>query len=366
MVRRRFSILFVEFILAAAALPVSAQNPGQNKPQSPPAQAPATTVMPTDPTELMRLAAQLNGLDFPDMKPWHVKATYQTFDEKGEPRDQGTFEEWWAGPEKDKRVYTSPSFTQTEYITPAGRFRVGSQDGPPLAESMVRARLVSPMPMEADFRSVQIQRRDNPFPKSKLACAELVPPLKRLEAGYPIGVFPVYCFDQDKPILRFSSSYGLLNSSYERIGLLAGHYIGLDLGISDWKNTFATVHVEGANLLAQVNDADFIPPVEAQVLPAGGTATVAPSVLAGRKLSGSVPAYPSAAKQESVEGTVRLAAIIGEDGHIRELRVIEAPDAILARSALIAVHDWQYQPYLLNGHPVEVQTEIKVIYQLGR
>jgi TonB family protein len=287
------------------------------------------------------------------------------FDDKGQPKSNGTFEEWWAGPEKDKRVYTSPSFTQTEYLTPTGRFRMGSQDGLPLAEFMVRARLIRPVSLEADPRSVQIQRRDNPFPKSKLTCVELVPPLKRLEVGDPVGVFPVYCFDYDKPILRFSGSYGLLNSTYEQIGLLAGHYIGLDIRIGDWKTTFVTIHVERANLLPQVNDADFIPPVEAQVLPAGSAVTMAPNVLAGRKLSGSVPAYPATAKQHKVEGTVRLAAIIGEDGHIRELRLIEAPDTTLGLAALVAVHDWQYQPYLLDGHPVAVQTEIRVIYKLG-
>jgi len=76
--------------------------------------------------------------------------------------------------------------------------------------------------------------------------------------------------------------------------------------------------------------------------------------------------YPSTAKQQRIEGTVHLAATIAEDGHVRELRVVDAPDASLALSSLIAVHDWRYQPYLLNGHPVEVHTEIKVIFQLGR
>lgn len=299
------------------------------------------------------------------MKPWHLRATYQTFDDKGQPKSQGTFEEWWAGPEKDKRVFTSPTFTQTEYVTSGGKFRVGSQGGPPLAESLVRARLVNPIPMEADLKSDQIQRRDSPFLKSKLVCVELVPALRRVEIGSPVGVFPIYCFEPDKPILRFSGSYGLLNSSYERIGLLAGHYIGLDVRISDWKNPFVAIHVENANLISQVNDADFVPPAGTEALPTTGTVTLAPGLVAGRKLSGSVPVYPSTAKQQRLEGTVRLAAIITEDGHIRELRVMETPDASLALSALIAVHDWRYQPYLLNGRPVEVQTEIKVIYKLG-
>lgn len=188
--------------------------------------------------------------------------------------------------------------------------------------------------------------------------------MKRQKHGSPVGLFPLYCFDTDKPILRFSGSYRLLNSSYERIGELAGQYIGLDIRISDWKTTVVTIHVESANLLSQVNDVDFILSVETQILPARAAVEVLSGVLAGRKLSGSVPAYPILAKQGRIEGRVSLAALISEDGHIRELRVVEAPDQSLALAALMAVHDWRYQ-YLLNGHPVEVQTTINVIYRLG-
>jgi TonB family protein len=360
MVRRPFSLFFVVFVVLAAT-----QAPAQNQTQTQTPPAVSVPVMPNDPTQLMQLAPQVNGLGSPDMKPWHLKATYQTFDDQGKPINQGTFEEWWAGPKKDRRVYTSAAFTQTEYRTAAGNFRVGSQDGPPLSEYLVRARLIDPMPAEKDMEGTQLQRREDPFPKTKLNCVELARPMKRAEHGSPVGLFPLYCFDTDKPILRFSGSYGLLNSSYERIGELAGHYIGLDVRISDWKTTFVTIHVESANLLSQVNDVDFIPPVETQVLPAGAVLEVPSGVLAGRKLSGSVPAYPVLAKQGRIEGRVSLAALISEDGHIRELRVVEAPDPSLALAALMAVHDWRYQPYLLNGHPVEVQTTINVIYRLG-
>jgi protein TonB len=35
-------------------------------------------------------------------------------------------------------------------------------------------------------------------------------------------------------------------------------------------------------------------------------------------------------------------------------------------SALAAVRQWMYKPYLLNGYPVEVETTITVNYNLGR
>ena len=57
----------------------------------------------TDPARILELAANQNGLTSPDLKPWYLKATYSTFDEHNQPRDAGTFEEWWVSPTKYKR-----------------------------------------------------------------------------------------------------------------------------------------------------------------------------------------------------------------------------------------------------------------------
>ena len=35
------------------------------------------------------------------------------------------------------------------------------------------------------------------------------------------------------------------------------------------------------------------------------------------------------------------------------------------KAALDAVHSWRYQPTLLNGDPVEVETTIQVVFALG-
>jgi TonB family protein len=65
-----------------------------------------------------------------------------------------------------------------------------------------------------------------------------------------------------------------------------------------------------------------------------------------------------------VSGTVRLGAIIGSDGKIRSLKFASIPDADLGIAAVAAVRHWRYQPYLLNGVPVDVQTEITVNFEI--
>ena len=77
------------------------------------------------------------------------------------------------------------------------------------------------------------------------------------------------------------------------------------------------------------------------------------------------PIYPIEAKQAGVSGTVVLGAIIGTDGTVKELHIVSGPGP-LQQAALDAVSTWRYRPYLLNGQPVEVRTQINVIFTLAR
>ena len=75
------------------------------------------------------------------------------------------------------------------------------------------------------------------------------------------------------------------------------------------------------------------------------------------------PVYPPAARSARVQGTVVLQAVIGKDGQIADLHVITG-DPMLAPAAIGAVQQWRYKPYLLEGQPVEVDTQIQVNFQL--
>jgi protein TonB len=77
------------------------------------------------------------------------------------------------------------------------------------------------------------------------------------------------------------------------------------------------------------------------------------------------PNYPPLAKQARISGVVKLSAVIGKDGTIRELQTISG-HPLLVPAALEAVKQWVYQPTLLNGEPVEVQTQIDVNFTLSQ
>ena len=76
------------------------------------------------------------------------------------------------------------------------------------------------------------------------------------------------------------------------------------------------------------------------------------------------PTYPAIAKAARISGTVVLQATISKTGAIENLRVISGPPMLQA-GALSAVKTWRYRPYLLNGEPVEVETTVNVVFNLG-
>ncbi|HEV1995406.1 MAG TPA: energy transducer TonB [Candidatus Acidoferrum sp.] len=91
--------------------------------------------------------------------------------------------------------------------------------------------------------------------------------------------------------------------------------------------------------------------------------SVAGNVAKAKLVRQVTPRYPEAAKQEHLQGTVRLHAIIQKDGSIRQLRVLTGYCS-LSEASIEAVRQWRYRPTLLNGEPVEVDTIIEVIFQL--
>lgn len=76
------------------------------------------------------------------------------------------------------------------------------------------------------------------------------------------------------------------------------------------------------------------------------------------------PDYPAPARQSRIQGKVVLAAVIGKEGAIEHLQVLSG-HPMLIPAALEAVRQWRYRPYILNGDPIEVDTQITVIFTLG-
>ncbi|MGE5487494.1 MAG: energy transducer TonB [bacterium] len=76
-----------------------------------------------------------------------------------------------------------------------------------------------------------------------------------------------------------------------------------------------------------------------------------------------IPEYPMAARQARVEGVVHIRAIIGIDGKVRDVEVVDG-HPLLRNAAASAVRKWRYEPMKLNGKPVEAKADIAVKFRL--
>lgn len=132
-----------------------------------------------------------------------------------------------------------------------------------------------------------------------------------------------------------------------------------NLGQSATLHYFA--YVDGAfryigNLKAETTGPDPHP-VKVPRIRVGG------NVMAAKIIRQPKPVYPEEARQNYIEGTVVIHALIGTNGNVCRLQVVSGPP-MLTQSALDAVRQWRYTPYMLSGQPIQVDTTIQVIFSM--
>jgi hypothetical protein len=101
-----------------------------------------------------------------------------------------------------------------------------------------------------------------------------------------------------------------------------------------------------------------------QVLPAGipsciyaTSVRITPDVMQSRLLKRVEPVFPT--EMQPVEGTVILRVRVDKDGNVFKAEKISGPD-ILAAPVIDAVKGWKYEPTVINGSPMEVETTVEL------
>jgi TonB family protein len=332
--------------------------------------------LPKDPREVFAMAAPFYDFSSPELKPWHLKATYQLYDEKGKPAEQGTYEYWWVSPKVTRSTWTRAGATHTDWHTADGKHAYqATGERLKFFEYKLQSALFSPLPDPGDLDPAKIRLDREPLgPKGeKLSCIMVIPlmPQHGRIQTVPLGLFPTYCFDPQLPALRASSSFGSTTTEFNNIVKAQNRYLSREILILEGKRKI---------LSATVDLVTWLDPADPALKPATEVAVsdvkkvnvadvkkvnIAAGIAVGSLLKKEIPVYPQDAKDAHASGTVVLRATIGLDGSIHDLHVVSAPWPSLAASSLWAVSHWEYKPYLLNGEPVEVETTVNVIFELG-
>lgn len=349
----RTSLVFIFVALASGASRTQGAPPAPSSITRP---APASR-LPEKPADILKLTMALNGLHAAGMSPWHLKASFQTFDDSTQPESKGTFEEFRASPTKFKRILTTAGASETEFGTDHGYYRTGSKDWPDKAEILLGETLIEPIPEGVNLLGLHLEKKPLSLGPIHLECVTL----------QSAGVFvttSVYCFAQDEPILRLKvASQGKARTEYDNIVLFDGRYVARDIRVVDARGkTSATVHINTLEPISSILDSDFSP--SAGAIPITDPISLPPATAGSLLLLQSLPVYPQIARTTNVQGEVLLDVSVDRSGQVENAQVISGPPNLQSAS-LQAVKNWRYDTSLILGQPLAFHTQVKVIYRLG-
>ncbi|HEY1937518.1 MAG TPA: energy transducer TonB [Candidatus Angelobacter sp.] len=89
---------------------------------------------------------------------------------------------------------------------------------------------------------------------------------------------------------------------------------------------------------------------------------VSGAVMEGLVIHKVMPEYPDEAKRVRATGDVTVAIVINQQGNVISAALIKG-NPVLADAAIDAVKQWKYNPYILNGVPIEVETTAVVVFK---
>jgi TonB family protein len=336
--------------------------------QSAPASAP-TPELPKDPQAIFAAARPLYDFSAPTVKPWHMKVSYQLYDENGKPSDPGTYEYWWASPNTYRSSWTRSGLSQTDWHVNGQHSHAVSGTSLTFFERKLQAEFLNPLPKpeSLDPKKVRFDKQDQKFGSVKLPCVMLVPKMQfhgQIEQA-PLGEFPTYCFSPDHPVLRAFYAFGATSVLYNRVVMAQGVYLPKEIRIQDGSRLVLTASVDALEKIP-ASSPDLVPAKDAEVVSNTPRVEITSGVAQGQLLKQVRPYYPQEAKTNHDEGKVVLQAVIGTDGRVHDLSVVEGPSPLLIGSAMWAVSQWEYKPYLLNGSPVEVDTTVNVFFKMSQ
>ena len=368
----RWPFLFAFFILC---LPINGASQQSSQTLNPPSPAPR---------DVLLAAANANGLARPTLTPWHIKISFESLDGHGHALSQGTFEEFWAGPGRYKRIFATNNFNQVEYLTGAGVRRIGSPDGAPSELMMIVDQFLHPIALDQDsIDAASLQMTTPSVGETKLACVTVSPhrsttaPLTALQAlqarlTKEAVSNETYCMDENAPVLRLQLSTGG-TSKFARNSVIRFQDCYLPQTVEEYEGSSPapkptlTAKLEKIESITSTDDAQFRPPA---------SATPPPNVIAlteretkPQLLHHPFPEYdfryPGENRSVHMAAIVVISLQVQTDGRVSNLRVERTggPPA-LQQASLDAVRNWTYKPFIRNGEPVEVNTTVTLVYSL--
>ena len=81
-------------------------------------------------------------------------------------------------------------------------------------------------------------------------------------------------------------------------------------------------------------------------------------------MNSAYPRYTELARAHQIQGDVRLSVLVGADGNIKKVEVLNALPDGLTEEAIKSARQMRFKPALKNGEPVEMWVTMDVGFNL--
>jgi TonB family protein len=301
----------------------------------------------------LRSSATASALTREGVGPFYLKIDVQLYDAKGKPGEKGTIEDWWAGNDTEKTVFSLPSYSSTRVRKGDVVFSKAGATYVPDVLKLLLNQVIDPLPAWTYGEGVQANLRPIKFGTVPLEC--IVLNLKKDPKGVPVE----YCLDPGKDSLRLTYQYENRMTIRNRLGTFQGKQVPVDVTVRNGELMGATGHI--SSLMSRGI-------AESEISTDGltdKTVLSTPVDVELHAIKRNPPIYPEAAKRQHLSGLVVLQAMIGTDGHIHDLGLVSSPSPILTSAAEDAVKDWTYKPLEVDGVATAGETTILVTFRFG-
>jgi TonB family protein len=210
--------------------------------------------------------------------------------------------------------------------------------------------------------SVEKKQKFTKLPKMKKDGSELFCQQTKKD---PIHVETI-CFDQSNGALIYRDN-GMTN--FQSTGKVSSARFSDFHEITDKRFPTSLRGFSGKKLLVDIHVDELKegPDSDSTVFttPAGASRWLYCPLPAGSKMKNRIqPIYPQAFRNRGEQGVVTFYGLIGEDGKISKLFLIQSAGADLDKSAAAAVSQWVYEQPLCDGVPGPLESTIDIIFTL--
>ncbi len=298
--------------------------------------------------ELLRKAAQKSSLTAPGSRTFHLKLEAAET-RQNDPQYKAEIEVWWAAPDKWRREVRSPAFSQTAVQDGQHYYESNSSDYLPWWLHELIQESVDPIPV------AELKDEDVDF--SGRGCAKWETEYSK--ENDKIEVHNSACFNADGTAKNlFTRTVSVEFSDYQSFG---DKRIARSLTV--WPGSPADVKGVVTRLeKLEHNDSLFGIPSDTDINSRLRFLSVPESALEADTLSTPPPSWP-AVHNFPATGAITANVKLDRSGNVREIGTIVSRNFVLTDAARAHVKTLKFKPYLRDGSPVQVNTNITLRFE---